>query len=96
MPVSQTSRAIDYSSPGINGDGAKMCQNEIVKFVRGIRGPRSQPVTAAQIVRWMRATPSDFVQAQIDAALMTGRLEIHPRSLGSSRRASGAYVYTAD
>lgn len=87
---------IDYSSPAIKGDGAAMCQREIVRFVRGVRGPRRSPVTAAQIVRWFRATPADFVQAQIDAALIAGRINISPRSLGSSRRASGAYVYTAN
>lgn len=94
--ATQMAHAIDYSSPAIKGDGAAMCQREIVRFVRGVRGRRQSPVTAAQIVRWFRATPADFVQAQIDATLIAGRINISPRSLGSNRRASGAYVYTAN
>ena len=94
--ATRMAQAIDYSSPAIKGDGAAMCQREIVRFVRGVRFPRRSPVTATQIARWLRATPTDFVQAQIDAALIAGRIRISPRSLGSSRRASGAYVYTAN
>lgn len=90
-----TAQAIDYSCPAVKGDGAKSCQAEIVRFVRGIRGPRSTPVTAAQIKKWMRATPADFVDAQIDNALISGKIRILPRSLGSTRRASGGYVYEA-
>lgn len=88
-------RTIDYSAAGIKGDGPAMCQRAIVRFVKGIRGPRQSPVTAAQIVRWFGATPADFVKAQIDAALLAGRIRIAPRSLGSTRRPSGAYVYEA-
>lgn len=91
----QTAHAIDYSSPAIKGDGAKSCQAEIVRFVRGIRRPRSSPVTAKQIAQWLRATPEHFVQQQIDAALLAGRIRISPRSLGSTRRATGSYVYEA-
>ncbi len=90
-----TAHAIDYSHHAVKGDGAKSCQAEIVRFVRGIRGPRRAPVTAAQIKKWMRATPADFVDAQIDAALVSGKIRIYPRGLGSTRRASGAYVYEA-
>jgi len=89
----QTAHAIDYSAPGLKIDGAKACQGEIVRFVRGIRAPRKTPVTSAQIVKWFRATPAEFVQAQIDAALMRDLIRISPRSLGSTRRASGSYVY---
>lgn len=89
----QTAHAIDYSAPGLKIDGAKACQSEIVRFVRGIRGPRKTPVASAHIVRWFRATPAEFVQAQIDAALLAGRIRIYPRNLGSTRRAKGGYVY---
>lgn len=90
-----TAQAVNYADPAVKGDGAKSCQAEIVRFVRGIRGPRSAPVTAAQIKKWMRATPADFVDAQIDNALTSGKIRIFPRSLGSTRRASGGYVYEA-
>lgn len=92
----QLAHVIDYSADGLKVDGAKACQREIVRFVRGVRGSRKTQVTAAQIVKWFRATPEDFVQAQIDEALLEGRIRISPRSLGSTRRASGTYVYTAD
>lgn len=91
----QTAHAIDYSAPGLKIDGAKACQSEIVRFVRGIRGPRKTPVASAHIVRWFRATPAEFVQTQIDAALLAGRIRICPRNLSSTRRAKGAYVYEA-
>ena len=90
-----TAQAVNYADPAVKGDGAKSCQAEIVRFVRGIRGPRSAPVTAAQIKKWMRATPADFVDTQIDNALISGKIRIFPRSLGSTRRASGGYVYEA-
>jgi hypothetical protein len=50
-------------------------------------------VTAAQIKKWMRATPADFVGQQIDAACQDGRIAIRRKSLSSWRRANGAYVY---
>lgn len=91
----QTAHCINYADPAIKGDGAKSCQAEIVRFVRGVRRPRQAPVTARQIKQWLRVTPADFVDAQIDNALIAGRIHIAPRSLGSTRRASGSYVYTA-
>lgn len=92
----QLAHAIDYSDPAIKGDGAKMCQNEIVRFVRGIRGPRQNPATTRQIMKWLRHTPSDFIHEQIDAALMAGRIRAVSRSLTSSRRAKGVCVYIAN
>jgi len=92
MAVTYT-RCIDYSAPGWNFDSAAACQKEIARFVHGIRTPRRSPVTAAQIVKWLRATPPEFVHAQIDAALMRGLIRISPKSLGSARGAKGAYVY---
>lgn len=88
-----TAQAINYADPAVKGDGAKSCQAEIVRFVRGIRGPRKAAVTATQIKKWMRATPADFVETQIDAACLAGRIAIRQRSLSSGRRFSGSYVY---
>jgi hypothetical protein len=89
----QTAHAINYADPAIRGDGAKSCQHEIVRFVRGIRRPRTVPVTAAQIKKWLRVTPADFVDEQIDAACNSGRIAIRQKSLSSGRRFNGAYVY---
>lgn len=89
----QTAHAINYADPAVKGDGAKSCQSEIVRFVRGIRRPRKAPVTAAQIKKWMRATPDEFVEKQIDAACQAGRIAIRQKSLSSGRRFNGAYVY---
>jgi len=87
----QIAHAVDYSAP--NCDGARACQNEIVRFVTGIRRPRKAPVSAAQIRAWFKATPDDFVNNQMDAALAAGRIRIVHKSLSSSRRANGAYAY---
>ena len=89
----QAAHAINYADPAIKGDGAKSCQCEIVRFVRGIRRPRQSPVTAAQIIKWMRATPRDFVENQIDAACIAGKIRIRQKSLSSGRRFNGSYVY---
>lgn len=91
----QTAHAIDYSHPAIKGDGAAMAQKEIVRFVRGIRRPRTAPVSAAQIKKWFRVTPADFVEKQIDAACAAGKICIRRKSLSSGRRFNGAYVYEA-
>lgn len=89
----QTAHAINYADPRIKGDGARMAQNEIVRFVKGIRGRRSNPVSARQIKKWLRHTPSDFVDEQITAACADGRICIRQKSLSSGRRFNGAYVY---
>lgn len=86
---------INYADPAIKGDGAKSCQAEIVSFVRGVRGPRATPVTARQIKKWLRVTPDDFIEEQLDAACMSGHIAIRQKSLSSGRRAPGAYVYEA-
>lgn len=88
-----TAHAINYADPAIKGDGAKSCQAEIVRFVRGVRRPRKAPVTAAQIKAWLRVTPAEFVEKQIDAACQAGRIAIRRKSLSSGRRFNGSYVY---
>lgn len=91
--MTQMAHAIDYSSPALKGDGAKACQNEIVRFVAGIRRPRRTPVTTKQILQWFRATPQEFVHTQLDATLIAGRIRAVPRSLKSTRRHNGVCVY---
>lgn len=90
----RAAHVINYADPACK-DGASACQGAIVKFVRGIRRPRETAVTARQICKWLRVTPDEFVQDQIDAACHAGRIRIRQKSLSSGRRFNGAYVYEA-
>lgn len=92
----QTAHAIDYSDPCLKVDGAKACRGEIVRYVRGVRSPRKAPVTAAQIKKWMRLTPGEFVDEQIEAACVSGLIRCVAKSLRSHRRANGAYAYEVE
>ena len=89
----QLAHHIDFSDPGIKGDGARMAENEVVRFVRGVRRPRTAAVSAQQIRKWFRHTPDAFVDAAIDAALLAERIVIRRRTVTSGRRANGGYVY---
>jgi hypothetical protein len=97
MKASRThdSRLIDYSAPNIKGDGAAMLRREIQKFCAGIRGPRENPVSEKQIVEWFRSTDADFVRDQITEACTRSLIRCCQKSLTSSRRHRGAYVYEA-
>ncbi|WP_171232195.1 hypothetical protein [Ruegeria sp. HKCCA4812] len=88
----RTAHVVNFADPRCK-NGAVACQCEIVRFVRGVRGPRKSPVTATQIKKWLRATPDEFVEAQIDAALSAGKITIRRKSLSSGRRYGGSYVY---
>lgn len=89
------SRLVDYSAPNLKGDGAAALLKEIVRFVSGIKGRRQNPVTKAQIIKYFKATPPDFVDAQICALVASGEIAIRRRSLSSGRQANGGYVYEA-
>ena len=88
----QMAHAIDFSDPALP-DGGRLCRGEIKRFVRGIRRPRSAPVSAAQIRKWLRHTAPDFIDQQIDQMLRDGTLRIVAKSLRSHRRSNGAYAY---
>lgn len=90
----QLAHVINYADPACK-DGKKHCQNEIVRFVRGIKRPRKNAVTKTQICNWLKVTPDDFVQEQIAAACNAGKIYIRQKSLSSGRRFNGAYVYEA-
>ena len=90
----QSAHVINYADPAIK-NGERGCQAEIVRFVRGIRRPREAAVTAGQICKWLKVTPDEFVQEQIDAACNAGRIRIRQKSLSSGGRFNGAYVYEA-
>lgn len=97
MMASRTdiSRLIDYGAPNIKGDGAAMLRRQIQQFCVGIRGPRQNPVSEKQIVEWFRSTNPEFVREQITQACAEELIRCCPKSLSSSRRHRGAYVYEA-
>ena len=90
----QTAHVINYADRACR-DGAEGCQPEIVAFVRGIKRPRTNPVTTRQICKWLRVTPDDFVQDQITECIANNRIRAVSRSLTSSRRFNGVCVYEA-
>ena len=86
----QDDAKIDWSA--VN-DGDRCMQAAIVRFVRGYRGLRREPVTKRQIMRQFRATPSEFVEQGLLEVVTSGRVRCLSRSLGSRRRANGVSVY---
>ena len=97
MHAARTSpaRVVDFSASNFRGDGAAALRREIEAFVRGVRGPRAEPVSRVQIERWFRATPAEFVCLQITDLIVEGRLRLVRRSLTGHGRANGAYRYVA-
>ena len=71
--------------------------SEIFRFVYGLRGPRKNPVTRAQIVTHMFKLPM-FCEVDIEQALSElvwlGKITCEARSLSSRRKWNGAYDYS--
>jgi hypothetical protein len=65
-PLGQDCRRIDFSAV-VNGD--KILQKQIARFVKGIRGKRSNPVSTKQIYAWFSSTPKGFVSDQLNEAI---------------------------
>jgi hypothetical protein len=63
-------RMVDYSALGENGP--RMLRYQIVRFVRGIRVKRENPVTSRQIYNWFGGTPAAFVSATLDDVIHEG------------------------
>jgi hypothetical protein len=95
MRASRTddSRKLMFHSEDLRFDGRKALRGHIVRFVRGIRGERENPVTERQIVQWFQGTDAAFVRSVLADMVATGELRVCQRSLGSGRLANGAYVY---
>lgn len=95
MRASRTSpcRLIQYHAANLAFDGSAALQKQIIAFIQGVRGERQTPVTEKQIVDWFRATDPAFVRHQLTEVCGDGRVRIYPRSLSSSRRHNGGYVY---
>ena len=66
----------------------------ITRFVRGVRGPRENPVTRQQIRRWLAFTPPEIVDVALNELVLTGEVRTVALALrGRTNRASRAYGY---
>lgn len=66
-----------------------------VRFIRGIRGPRENPVTRKQIGTWLRRTPAEAVDAALLDLVAEGKISAGPLSLRTnSNRARRAHGYS--
>ena len=86
-------RLIPYHDTGLTFDGARELRNQIVSFVSGICGPRQNGVTEKQILERFRSTDPAFVRRHLSDLCVEGRVRICRRSLSSTRRHNGGYLY---
>jgi hypothetical protein len=76
--------------------GPRACRAEVLRFIRGIRGRRENPVTRAQIGKWLFRTPADAIDAALlelvaEGVITCGALSLRTPS-NSHRRAYGYEV----
>ena len=74
-------KAIDFSKTSIPMRGA------LLSFIRGLRGPRENPVSTRDIERHFSATPKAFILAQLDALQSDGYVAV--RRNGLNRKKAG-------
>lgn len=87
------SRSVDWSgTKGTPKERLGSLERQIVRFVGGIRGPRENPVTKVQILRWFRCTPEEFVGQAIMEAVANDRIRVSRNGIRHGRSAVG-YVY---
>jgi hypothetical protein len=86
-------RLIEYHAANLSFDGAAALRQQIMAYVRGVRGQRLTPVTEKQIIDWFRATDAAFLRRQLTEVVALGQVRICSRSLSSNRRHNGGYVY---
>lgn len=60
---------------------------EILRFVRGVRGPRQNPVSRKQIGQWLRRTPAQAIDAALATLVAEGRISVGVLSLRTPRNA---------
>jgi len=69
----------------------------VLRFIRGVRGPRTAPVTRAQIGKWLSATPAAAIDAAMADLAAEGKITSRYNSLRGHRNADRrAIVYEAD
>jgi hypothetical protein len=66
---------------------------EVLRFVRGIRGPRLFPVTRKQVCAWCSRTPSEVVEAALDDLVAEGKVSAGFNSLRRGNTAKRAVGY---
>jgi hypothetical protein len=88
----QEDRAIDWSIVRVPDRDAAL-RNAICRYVGGYRKPRVVPVTKEQIKHNFMRTPPDMIERALLDLITSGKMTISARSLSSSRRATGVYVY---
>ncbi len=76
--------------------GPRACRAEVLRFIKGIRGPRENPVTRKQIGQWLHRTPADAIDAALLGLIAEGKIMAGPLSLrtpsNSHRRAHGYWI----
>lgn len=85
------SRRLMYQA--VKSDPRAALGQAIIKFIGGIRGPRANPVTRKQIEDWFIATDKAFLGSVLLDLTGEGKVKMGPKSLGSSRKFNGSYVY---
>jgi hypothetical protein len=68
----------------------------ILRFIRGVRGPRNVPVTRKQIGVWLRATPAAAVDAALLDLATEGKITSRYNSLRGRNAERRAIVYELD
>ncbi len=77
-------------------------EDTITKFVRGLRGPRLNPVTQSTIYKHVTKFPmfailtSDQIGEAIDCCINDERFRLVALSLSAHRKWNGRYGYTPD
>lgn len=61
---------------------------EVLRFVRGVRVPRQNPVRKQAILKWLARTPAESVERALDELVAEGKVRACP----VSKRAVG-YVF---
>ena len=76
--------------------GPRACRAEVLRFIKGIRGRRENPVTRKEIGKWLARTPAEAIDAALVELIAEGKVMAGPLSLrtpsNSHRRAHGYWL----
>ena len=68
-------------------------EDEILAYIKGVNKPRENPLTKAQIVKHFPMYAETLVDQILVNLLFKGLVTLNRKSLSSTRRHNGAYVY---
>lgn len=74
-------------------DGSLICKRRLLSFIGGLKGPRKNPVTTAQIKKRFARQDWDFVNNCLFDLIGEKKISVFNRSLSSGRRYNGVCVY---